>query len=165
MREQRVCVGARRRLVGGLGLLNGSRSGGLRLRDGNVRRRRVAALEEIVRPREEILPVRCVGVSAVVLAPRELPVEQADVHRRHLLGHIVVGHAEVLGAEQSEDGLRGDGGHVAALVVEPLRVALLGHAVADERQPRRAERDQLVRIDRQIAGVLAAEGRRRTRRT
>ena len=33
----------------------------------------------------------------------------------------------------------------------------LGHAVADERQPRRAERDQLVRVDRNVAGVLAAE--------
>ena len=80
---------------------------------------------------------------------------------RHLLGRVVVRPAEVLGAEQSEDRLRGDGSHEAALMVEPLRVALLGHAVAHERQARCAEREQLVRVDGKVAGVLAAERRLR----
>ena len=55
------------------------------------RRWRVTSPEEEVRPREEVLPVRRVGVAAVVLPPREVAVEQADVHRRHLLLRVVVG--------------------------------------------------------------------------
>ena len=116
-------------------------------------------LEKLVGPRQEVLPVRRVGVAAIVLAPGELAVEQADVHGRHLLGRVVVGAAEVLRAEQTEHRLRRDRGHEAALMIEPLRVALLGNAVAHEREPRRAERDQLVRVDRNVAGVLAAERR------
>ena len=40
--------------------------------------------------------------------------------------------------------------HEAALMIQPLRVALFGHAVTDEGQARRAQRDQLVRVDREI---------------
>lgn len=92
-------------------------------------------------------------MSAIVLAPGERAVEQADVHGRHLCIPIVVGHAEVLGAEQSKDRLGCDRCHEAAFVIEPLRVAFLSNAVADEGEPRRTERDQLVRVDRKIAGV------------
>src|SRR5262245_18708236 len=47
--------------------------------------RRRTALEHPVRPGDEVFPIGAVGVSAVVLAPRELPIEQAHVHFRHLL--------------------------------------------------------------------------------
>ena len=92
-------------------------------------------------------------MAAVVLPPCELSVEKADIDRRHLLLHVVVGRAKVLRAEQPECRARRDRGHEAALLIEPFRVALLGHAVADERRTRRAQRQQLMRIDRQIAGV------------
>ena len=98
-------------------------------------------------------------MAAVVLPPCELSVEKADVDRRHLLFHVVVGRAKVLRAEEAECRSGRDRGHEAALLIEPFRVALLGHAVADERRTRRAQRDQLMRIDRQIAGVLASEAR------
>ncbi len=82
------------------------------------------------------------------------PSSKRYVHRRHLLGVIVVRHAQVLRAQQPEHRLRGHGGHEAALMIEPLGVALLRHAVADEGQARRAQRDQFVRVDRKVAGVL-----------
>src|SRR5262245_56773457 len=100
-------------------------------------------------------------MSAVVLAPRELSVEQPDVDRWHLLGLVVVRTAETFRAQQSEDRLAGNGGHEAALMVVPLRVALFRDAVADEGQPRRAQRDQFVRIDWNVPGRLAAERRLR----
>jgi len=98
-------------------------------------------------------------VTAVVLTPRELAVEQADVHRRHLLLLVVVGDAEACRAKQTEDRLRGDGGHVAALLIQPLRIAPLGYAVADKRQARGAECEELVRIHRKVARRPAAERR------
>src|SRR5215203_4574652 len=115
--------------------------------------RSVPPAKKIVRPREEVLPVRRVGVAAVVLPPRQLAVEQPDVHRGHALLHVVVGDAEGLRTEQAERRLRRDGGHVAPLLVEPLRIALLGNAVADEGETRCAERDELVRVDGNVARV------------
>ena len=98
-------------------------------------------------------------MSAVVLAPGELAVEQARVDGRHLRHPVVLGHAEVARPEQPEDRAGRHRGHVAALLVEPVGVALLRDAVADEGGARRAEGDQLVRIDREVARVLAAERR------
>src|SRR5262249_18172257 len=46
---------------------------------------------------------------------------------------------------------------VAALMIEPLRIAPFRHTVADERQPRRAQRDQFMRIYWNVAGRLSAE--------
>ena len=85
------------------------------------------------------------------------PSSSPTLTARHLLLHVVVRHAERLRAEQAEHRLRGDRGHVAALLIEPLGIAAFGNAVADERQPRRAEREQLVRVDGNVAGGLAAE--------
>ncbi len=93
------------------------------------------------------------------------PSSRPTFTRRHLLGLVVVATSEVLRAEQPEHAARRHRGHVAPLLVEPLRVALLRHAVADEGRARRAQRDQLVRVHRQVAGVPAAEGRLRRRRT
>ena len=98
-------------------------------------------------------------MSAVVLPPRELAIEQADVDRAASSRCGSRRDAEILGAEQAEHRLRRDRRHETALMVEPLRVALFRHAVADEGQARRAQRDQFVRVDRQIAGGLAAERR------
>ena len=125
--------------------------------DRSGRRRGVA--EQSVGPRDEVLPVGAVGVPAVVLPPGELPVEQPDVHGRHLRRVVVLGHAQIPGAQQPEHRPGGHGCHEAPLVIEPVRVALLGHAVADERGPRRAERDQLVGVHGQVGGLHAAEGR------
>ena len=86
------------------------------------------------------------------------PSSKPVLHGRHLGGAIVIFLADVARAEQTEDRAGRDGGHVAALLVEPVGVALFRDAVADEGRPRRAERDELVRIDRKIVGVFAAEG-------
>src|SRR6185295_16731301 len=120
-----------------------------------VDRRRVP--EKFVRPRDEVLPVRTVGVAAVVLAPGQVAVEQANTDRWHFLLRVVVRDAQILRAEQAKHRLRRDGRHVAALLIEPPGVAAFGHAVADEGRARRAERDQLVSVDRDVAGVPAAE--------
>ena len=142
MRRKRHRVGPRGRLIG-----RHSRRG----------RRRVR--QEPVCPRNEILPVRSVRVPAVMLTPRQLAVEQSGVHRRHLLGHVVVGNAEPLRTEQAEHGLRRDCGHVAALLIQPFGVTPFGHAVADESGARGAQGEKLVRIDRNIASGLSAERR------
>jgi len=68
---------------------------------------------------------------------------------------IVFRDSEILRAEQTEYGPRGHGRHVAALVVQPLRIALLRDAVADEGRPRGTQRYQLIGIHRQVAGILA----------
>src|SRR6476646_10092211 len=81
------------------------------------RRRRRRVLEKAVRPRDEVLPVGPVGMAAVVLAPGELPVQQTDVDRRHLLGLVVVRTTEVFVAKQPEHRLRGDDRHEAAMLI------------------------------------------------
>ena len=106
--------------------------------------------------RDEVFPVGAVGVTAVVLAPRELAVEQPHVHARHLLDVVVVGLTEIFGTKQAKDRLRRNRRHVAALMVEPLGISLFGDAVTDERQTRRAQCNQFMCVDWNIAGVLAA---------
>jgi len=54
---------------------------------------------------------------------------------------MVVRNSQVLRAEQPEDRLRGDRGHVAALLIEPLGIAFLGQAITDKGQARRAQCD------------------------
>ena len=127
-----------------------------RLLGGNGRR---SVAEQSVRPGDEEAHVGAVLVSTVVLAPRELAVEQAGLHGRHLRHAVVLGDARVPRPEQAEDRAGRHRGHVAALLIEPVGVALLGDAVADEGRARRAQGDELVRVDRNVAGVLAPEGR------
>src|SRR5437764_7823716 len=109
---------------------------------------------EPVCPLEEVLQVRGIGVAPIVLPPGQLAVQEPDVHGRHRLRAVVVGDAQILRAEQLEDGARRHGGHVAPAVVQPARVALLRHAVADEGEAGRAQRDQLVRVDGKVGGRL-----------
>ena len=45
-------------------------------------------------------------MAAVVLAPRQLTVEKADVHDRHLLRLVVVRPAEIFRSEKTEHRLR-----------------------------------------------------------
>src|SRR5690242_18690168 len=103
--------------------------------------------------------VRAIFMAAVVLPPRELSVNQPDIDAGHDRGVIVVTLAEIASAEQTEHRPGGDRRHVAALVIEPVRIALLGNPVADEYPPWSDQRDQFVRIDGQVSGSLAAKRR------
>ena len=98
-------------------------------------------------------------MAAVMLSPRELAIEQTDIDGRHLRHAIVLLFAEILYAEQSEDRTRRNRGHVAALMIEPVCVALLEDAVADEHPARRDECDELMRIDGDVIRRLGTEGR------
>ena len=60
-----------------------------------TRSARILVADELVGPLDEILPVRTVGVSAVVLPPRQLAVEETDIYRRHPLFHVVIGRPEI----------------------------------------------------------------------
>src|SRR6478672_1190707 len=95
-------------------------------------------LKELVRPWDEVLPVRTVGVPAVVLPPRQLSVQHAHVDPRHLLRLVVVRSSQILRTEQAEHWPGCNGSHEAALVIQPLRVPLFRDAVADERRVGRA---------------------------
>src|SRR6187549_1577900 len=78
-------------------------------------------LQEVAGPRDEILPVRPICVTAIMLSPREVTVHQADVDRWHLLLGVVLRGAEVfLGAEKAKHRTCGHTGHEAALLIEPL---------------------------------------------
>lgn len=59
-------------------------------------------------------------MSAVVLTPRKLAVQEPDVHRWHFRRAIVFWNAKVFDAEKPEDRLGRDRGHEAALMIEPL---------------------------------------------
>src|SRR5580700_11191167 len=107
-------------------------------------------MQESVSPGNKIFPVRRIGMSAVVLAPRQLAIKEPGVHRRHFGGAIVRRNAQILRAQQTEYRLRGHCGHEASLMIEPLRVTLLRHAVTDEGWARRAERQQFVSVYRQV---------------
>jgi hypothetical protein len=90
-------------------------------------------------------------MSAIMLTPGKLSIEHADIHSRHLLFVVIVRHAEILRAEQPKHRLCGNGSHIAALMIEPLRIAFFRNAVADERQPRCTQRDQFVSVYGDIA--------------
>src|SRR5271165_3714479 len=62
--------------------LRGRRSYGLRSR--------WRVFDELVRPRDEVLHVRGIRVPAVVLAPRQFAIQQANVDAGHLFRPIVV---------------------------------------------------------------------------
>ena len=74
---------------------------------------------------------------AIVLPPGESPAEQALINRRQLGGLVMLARAESRGAEQLENLAGRDGCHVAALLIEPERIAPLGDSVADESGARR----------------------------
>jgi len=96
-------------------------------------------------------------MTAVVLPPRELAVEHAHVYRRHLLPSVIFRRAKILRAQQAEYGPCRNGGHITTLVIEPFRISLFWDTVADERQPGRTQRYELMGIHGQITSVLAAE--------
>jgi hypothetical protein len=79
---------------------------------------------KLVGPLNEPLHVRRVGVSAVVLSPCKLAGQQALIHRRHLSGAKITLDIKPLCAQQSEDAARIHGGHKAAFMIEPVRIAL-----------------------------------------
>ena len=79
------------------------------------------------------------------------------VYGRHLFFRVIVRSPEVLRAEEPENRACGDSSHEAALLIEPFGVALFRNAIADERQARCAQCDQLVGIHGNIPGIFAAE--------
>ena len=61
-------------------------------------------------------------MAAVVLPPREVAVEKADVDGRHFLRAVVVRSAEIPGAEKAEDRLRRRAGLPAGLIARASRL-------------------------------------------
>jgi len=115
--------------------------------------------DESAGPFQKMLHVGPVGVSAVVLAPGKPPVEQADIHPRHLGGVVVLGDAQPFCPEQDEYRARGRRRHEASLLVEPLGVTFLRQSVTDESQARRTQGDEFVGVYRQVGCILATESR------
>src|SRR6516162_3027969 len=120
--------------------------------------RSVGAPEELVDPSNEVFPVWSVGVATVVLAPGQLTLKDPHIYRRHFLFVIVIRRPEVSRAQEPEHRSGGHSRHVTSLVVQPFRIALLRHAIADKRQPGRAQSDEFTSIDGKVVRVLAAEG-------
>src|SRR5665213_2959363 len=111
---------------------------------------RRSVTDELVGPLDEILHVRRIGVSAVMLTPRQLSREQTLIHRWHLRRVIISFPVEALDAKQRKHPARIHRRHEAPLMIEPMGVALLRNPIADKRQPGRTQRDELIRIDRNI---------------
>src|SRR6478672_2249552 len=102
-------------------------------------------------------------MSAVVLTPCKLSIQMALVHGRHFRRAVVAIDVEPLGPEQGKDTVGIDGCHEAALVVKPLCITFCRDAVTDKGEAWRAEGDEFVGVDRDVAGILAPECRvRRT---
>jgi hypothetical protein len=102
-----------------------------------------SAADKFIRPGDEIFHVGRIGMTAIVLPPRELAIEKTDMDWRHFFRVVVAGDTKRRCTEQLKDRLRGYSGHVAALVIEPLGIALFRNAIAHKHQPRRAQGDQL----------------------
>src|SRR5262249_1523646 len=75
-------------------------------------------VQKPVRPRDEVLPIGRVGMTAFVLSPGELAVEHRHIDGRHFRG-VIVGDAEILSAQEPEHRSFSDRRHVAALMIEP----------------------------------------------
>ncbi len=96
--------------------------------------------------REERGPVGQRRVAAAMLAERNVAVDEGRFHRRKIR------RPQILLPEERVNRTGADGGEEHALRVDPASFDLLG-TDADEERPRCAQRNQFVRIDRQIAGV------------
>ena len=105
-------------------------------------------VNKLVRPGDVIFPVRTFRVSTVVLAPGKLTIQQTDVHRRHFRAVVILRDPQIFCALEPEYGLRGNSSHEAAFLVQPLCVALFRNSIADECQPRRTQRNQLMSVYR-----------------
>src|SRR5437762_2256213 len=94
---------------------------------------------------------------ALVLTPCEFSAQQTSVNRGHFRCAIIVPFSSVASAKKTEDRSGRDSGYVTALLVEPVGIAALRYAIADEREPRGAQSDQHMRIHREVARVSASE--------
>src|SRR5262245_12415784 len=103
-------------------------------------------------PLEERRPVWTGRVAAAVLAPGEIAVDQRGFHRGKFR------RAQILFTEQPKHRARRDRRLEAAALVHPLAFCTLPfrRAVTDERRPRRAQRDQFMRVHRQIGWLERA---------
>ena len=113
-------------------------------------------------PGDEVLHVRAVFMAAIVLTPRQLALEKPGIHRWHFCGSIIFLLPDVLNSQQSEYRSSRYGGHVTTLLVQPIGVPTFGHTVANECEPKSAQRNQHMRVHREIAGILAAKRRLRS---
>src|SRR6266568_8361051 len=102
-----------------------------------------------LRPLQKRGPIRPRRVSASVLPPCQVPIHQPHFHRRKFA------RRKRLLSKQFKHRPRRNGGHKTSPLIHPrpLRALPAGCAIADKRRPRRAQRDQLVRIHRQISRV------------
>ncbi len=75
-------------------------------------------------------------MSAVMLTPGQFAIEHADVDARHFRYMVIQFVTDIVNAQEAEDLACGNGCHVAALVIEPVRIAFFRHAVADESKAR-----------------------------
>src|SRR5579864_5074991 len=114
--------------------------------------------DKLVGPLDKIFHVGGIGMAAVMLAPGELPFQQACVDGGHFFGMIVVGYAQVFCPQELEDRTCGNGCHIAALVVEPSGVTLFRYAIAYKGQPGSAESNQFMRVDGKVLSGSGAEG-------
>src|SRR5690349_13206668 len=111
--------------------------------------RRPGMMQELVGPRDKVLPVGRIRVSAVMLSPGELPVQESCIYRRHPGDAIVRRDTKIFHAKQAKYRLRGDCGHETSLLIEPLRVTFFRHAVTHESRTRCAECEQFMGIYRE----------------
>src|SRR5258706_15962388 len=93
-------------------------------------------LDQPARPGNEMLHVRPVFMAAIVLAPRQLTFKQPRVHRRHPGGSIVFPLANIARSEQAKHRPGGDGGHIAARLIQPIGIPTFGDSVTDEGETR-----------------------------
>src|SRR5580693_5175212 len=99
MRHQRVSVGPKNRLIGW-------KFPWYRM-----------IVEESVRPGNEVLPVRGIGVPLVMLTPCQSAVEKPRIHWRHLRVVIVAVHSQIFRTQKAVDTVCCHRRHEAALVV------------------------------------------------
>ena len=71
---------------------------------------------------------------------------------------IIAGGAKVAFSEKAIGWASGDGGHEAAVGVDPFGIAGGFDAVADEAGAGGAEGDEFVRVDGEVGGGFRAEG-------
>ncbi len=85
------------------------------------------------------------------------PSQVTLIHRGHLRRVIIPLDVETFSAKQRKHPACVHRRHEASLMIEPVSIALFRNPVADEGEARRAERNQFVGIDGNIAGRLAAK--------
>src|SRR5688572_10202607 len=98
----------------------------------------------LIGPFDEVFDIRSVRVSSIVLSPSQLTAQQSHIHIGHALALVIIGGPKILSAQQTKHGPGSDGGHEAALLIEPFGISLLGNSIANESEPRSTQGNQLL---------------------